>query len=97
VELDRVLFIADGDEVKVGAPTVDGARVLATAQGEGKGKKVVVFKYKPKARYRKKTGHRQFYTRLTIDKIVGLGEAGPAKPVRKPRQRKKVEETESGA
>ena len=97
VELDRVLLVADGDELKVGAPTVDGARVLATVQCEGKGKKVVIFKYKPKTRQRKKTGHRQLYTRLTIDKIVGLGEAEPAEPVRKARQRKKVEETESGA
>ena len=43
---------------------------MATLQGEGRGKKIIVFKYKPKVRYRKKTGHRQFYTRLTIDKIV---------------------------
>ena len=70
VELDRVLLIADGDRVSVGKPTVDGARVVATSQGEGKGKKITVFKYKSKVRYRKKTGHRQFYTRLTIDKIM---------------------------
>ena len=70
IELDRVLLIADDDRVTVGAPNVDGAKVIATSQGEGKGQKKVVFKYKPKARYRKKTGHRQLYTRLTIDKIV---------------------------
>jgi len=74
VELDRVLLIADGDKVTAGTPTVEGARVIATSQGEGKGKKVIVFKYKPKVRYRKKTGHRQFYTRLAIDKIIGPGE-----------------------
>jgi large subunit ribosomal protein L21 len=70
VELDRVLLISDNDKVTVGTPTVDGAKVIATSQGEGKGKKIIVLKYKPKVRYRKKTGHRQLYTRLTIDKIV---------------------------
>jgi large subunit ribosomal protein L21 len=70
VELDRVLLISDNDKVTVGTPTVDGAKVIATSQGEGKGKKIIVFKYKPKVRYRKKTGHRQLYTKLTIDKIV---------------------------
>ena len=64
VELDKVLFIADGDKVTVGTPTIDGAKVIATSQGDGKGKKIIVFKYKSKVRYRKKTGHRQVYTRL---------------------------------
>jgi len=44
--------------------------VIATSKGEGKAKKIIVLKYKPKVRYRKKTGHRQFYTRLVIDKII---------------------------
>ena len=95
VELDRVLLVADGERVTVGTPTVDGAKVVATSQGEGKGEKVIVFKYKPKVRYRKKTGHRQRYTRLVIDKIVEPG-AAQAKPVKKVRRRKK-EVTESGA
>jgi len=94
VELDRVLLIADGDQVTIGTPTVDGAKVVATSKGSGKGDKVIVFKYKPKVRYRKKTGHRQQYTRLVIDKIVGPGVA-EEKP-KKPRKRKK-EVTESGA
>ena len=94
VDLDRVLLIADGKRVKVGTPTVEGAKVVATSKGEGKGDKVIVFKYKPKVRYRKKTGHRQLYTRLVIDKIVEPG-AAEAKPAKKPRQRKK-EVTESG-
>ena len=95
VELDRVLLVADGERVTVGTPTVDGAKVVATSQGEGKGEKVIVFKYKPKVRYRKKTGHRQRYTRLVIDKIVEPG-AAQAKPAKKARRRKK-EVTESGA
>jgi len=70
IDLDRVLLIADDDKVVVGNPIVDGAKVVATSQGDGRGKKVIVFKYKPKVRYSKKTGHRQSYTRLTIDKIV---------------------------
>lgn len=96
VELDRVLLIADGDKVTVGMPTVDGAKVVATSQGEGKGKKIIVFKYKPKVRYRKKTGHRQLYTRLVIDKIIGL-ETTPVEPAKKVRRRKKKEVIESGA
>jgi large subunit ribosomal protein L21 len=94
VELDRVLLVADGDKVRTGAPTVDGVKVVATSQGEGKGKKIIVFKYKPKVRYRRKTGHRQLYTRLVIDKIVGP-EAAPDTPVKKVRRHKK-EVTESG-
>ena len=70
VELGRVLLIADDDKVTVGTPAVEGAKVVATSQGEGKGKKITVFKYKSKVRYRRKTGHRQPYTRLLIDKIV---------------------------
>ena len=94
VKLDKVLLIADGDNLTVGKPTIDGAIVFATAKGEAKDKKIVVFKYKSKVRYRKKTGHRQFHTRLTIDKISQPGsETGKPK---KTRQRKK-EVTESGA
>ena len=88
VELDKVLLITDGDRVTVGTPTVDGAKVVATSQGEGKAKKIIVFKYKPKVRYRKKTGHRQFYTRLVIDRIVGT-EAGKSETTKKVRRRKK--------
>jgi len=94
VELDKVLFIADGDKTEVGTPTVDGAKVIATSQGENKGKKIIVVRYKPKVRYLKKTGHRQQYTRLAIDKIIGP-EAAKDKPVRKTRQRK-TEVKESG-
>jgi len=93
VELNRVLLIADGERLIVGTPTVDGAKVVATSQGEGKGKKVIVFKYKPKVRYRKKTGHRQLYTRLVIDKIVELGAA----EIKPKKVRRKKEVTEGGA
>ena len=72
----------------MGNPIVEGAKVLATSQGDGKGKKVIVFKYKPKVRYRKKTGHRQPYTRLSIDRIIGP-EAAKERPAKKARSRKK--------
>ena len=88
VELDKVLFIANGDKVTVGTPTIEGAKVIATSQGEGRGKKIIVFKYKPKVRYRRKTGHRQFHTKLVIDKIVGPGMAQD-EPPKKVRRRKK--------
>ncbi len=70
VELDKVLLIANGDRVTVGTPIIDRAKVTATSQGEGKAKKIIVFKYKSKVRYHKKTGHRQLYTKLAIDKII---------------------------
>ncbi|MEE8469704.1 MAG: 50S ribosomal protein L21 [Dehalococcoidia bacterium] len=70
VELDKVYLVADGDKVTLGKPTVAGAKVVATVLGEGKRDKVIVFKYKPKVRYRRKKGHRQPYTRLAIEEIV---------------------------
>jgi len=70
IELDRVLLVAEGEEVRVGQPTVEGAKVLATVTDHVKGPKIIVFKYRPRQRYRRKKGHRQNYTRLTIDEIV---------------------------
>ena len=92
--MDRVLLIADGERVTIGTPTVDGAKVVAKSQGEVRGDKIIVLKYKPKVRYRKKTGHRQLYTRLVIDKIIESG-AGEDEPPKRTRRRKK-EVTESG-
>ncbi len=88
LELNKVLLIANGDKVTVGTPTIDGAKVVATSQGDGKAKKIIVLKYKPKVRYRKKTGHRQLYTRLIIDRIVEP-EAESGEPTRKVLRRKK--------
>ena len=94
VELDRVLLVADdGDKLAIGKPTIEGAKVVATSKGEGKNKKVVVLKYKAKVRYCKKTGHRQFYTRLAIDKIVAPGLV-PEKPVKRARRTKKEVKTD---
>jgi large subunit ribosomal protein L21 len=69
VDLENVLLISDGENTTVGNPMVQGAKVQATVVGQVKGPKVIVFKYKPKKRYRVKTGHRQKYTRLQIDSI----------------------------
>ena len=69
IDLEHVLLVADDEEVKIGTPFVAGAKVQATVVSQVKGPKVVVFKYKPKERYRVKKGHRQQYTRLMIDSI----------------------------
>lgn len=70
VELDRVLLIGGEAEVQVGHPTVAGARVVAEVVAQEKGDKIVVFRYKRKVRYRRKTGHRQRLTRLLVKEIA---------------------------
>lgn len=69
VTLDRVILLAEGDDVTVGKPTVDGASVAATVVQHGLRKKVIIFRFRPKQRYRVKRGFRQQYTRLHIDDI----------------------------
>ena len=69
VTFDKVLAVIDGDKITVGTPVVEGAKVDASVVKNGKGKKVIVFKYKPKKGYRRKQGHRQPYTKVTIGKI----------------------------
>ena len=104
VELLDVLLVADGDEVTVGQPTVAGARVIAEVVEHGRDKKIVVFKYKAKTRYRKKIGHRQAYTRLAIRQIltgrepeaVAVAEA-PAKPRRRKAPAKRAPKAVVGA
>jgi large subunit ribosomal protein L21 len=68
VELEALL-IADGDNVKVGSPVVDGAAVKATVVGHGRGKKIIVFKKKRRKQYKRKKGHRQGYTEIKIENI----------------------------
>ena len=69
VTFDKVLAILDDEKATIGTPVVEGAKVEANVVKNGKGKKVVVFKYKPKKNYRRKQGHRQPYTKVTIGKI----------------------------
>lgn len=66
---DKVLAVIDGDSTKLGKPYVAGAKVEATIAKQGKGEKIIVFKYHNKTNYRKKTGHRQPYTKVTIKSI----------------------------
>ena len=68
VTFDQVLAVNNG-ELSIGCPTVEGATVSATVEKVGKGKKVIVYKYKSKTGYHKKNGHRQLYTQVKIDKI----------------------------
>ncbi|HEY8836426.1 MAG TPA: 50S ribosomal protein L21 [Dehalococcoidia bacterium] len=70
IELNEVLMVGEGADVAVGQPLVAGAKVVADVVMHGKGDKIIVFKYKPKTRYRRKIGHRQRFTRLAIREIV---------------------------
>lgn len=70
VELSRVLLVANGGEVQVGSPVVSGAKVRAKILGQVRGRKIKVFKFRPRAKYRRKTGHRQELTRLRIEEIA---------------------------
>ena len=69
VTFRKVLAVIDGDKLTVGTPVVEGAKVDASVVKNGRGKKVIGFKYKPKKGYRRKQGHRQPYTKVTIGKI----------------------------
>ncbi len=75
VEIGEVLLISDADQTMIGAPFVDNAKVVATVGGHPRGKKLIVFKYKSKKRYRHRRGHRQELTVLTIDDIIANGKS----------------------
>ena len=75
VEFDTVLMIADGGQVKFGAPYVEGARVSATVKSQGRGPKIRIIKFRRRKHYRKTQGHRQSYTELRISGISGLSAA----------------------
>lgn len=68
VTFDKVIFVG-GEDTKIGTPYVEGATVTAKVNKQGRAKKITVFKYKPKKNYRRKQGHRQPYTKVTIEKI----------------------------
>jgi large subunit ribosomal protein L21 len=82
LDLDRVLLVAgDGDRARVGSPGVDGAVVRAEVVEQFRGEKIIIFRYKSKVRYRRKTGHRQSLTRLKITDILLDGASSlPAQP-----------------
>ena len=70
VELNDVLMVSRDGQVTIGNPTVPGAKVVTEIEASGKGKKIIVFKYKAKTRYRRKNGHRQAYTDLKVTGIT---------------------------
>ena len=98
ITLDRVLLVADGDEAAIGQPVVDGAKVSAQVLGQDRGKKIVVFKYKPKARTRVKQGFRAELTTLRITDIA-FGDKSAAKDAEKQQQAaaRKAKEAEKAA
>jgi large subunit ribosomal protein L21 len=71
VTFDRVLAVSGKDGLVTGAPVVSGATVTGKVEKHGKGQKIIVYKYKAKKNYRRKQGHRQPYTKVTIEKIQG--------------------------
>jgi large subunit ribosomal protein L21 len=83
VTFDRVLMIADGDAVTIGTPVVTGASVVGTVLGNALGPKLVIFKFKQKVKYRRRTGHRQSLTRVRIDAIHPTVTAGPKRSASK--------------
>jgi len=86
VTFDRVLLIADDEGITVGTPTVDGASVLGTVVQHERGPKIIVFRFRPKAHYRRRTGHRSELTRIRIDEIAtasGGRKAAAATPAMK--------------
>jgi len=70
ITFDRVLLVADEKEIKVGKPVLEGASVEATVVGNGRDKKIIVFKKIPRKNYNKKNGHRQLFTEIKIEKIA---------------------------
>jgi large subunit ribosomal protein L21 len=98
ITLERVLLVADGDEAAIGQPVVDGARVSAEVLGQDRGQKIVVFKYKPKARTRVKKGFRAELTTLRITDIA-FGGKSAAKDAEKQQkaEAKKAKEAEKAA
>ena len=95
VELDKVLVLGDDKNATIGAPNIEGAKVIATSKGTVRGDKIIVYKFKSKVRFRKKTGHHQLFTRLAIETIEAPG-IEPKEHVKKASLDKK-EETESGS
>ena len=71
IELDQVLMIADGANLKIGSPTIDGGKVTATIKSHGRGKKVEIMKFHRRKHHQKRTGHRQSYTEIEITAING--------------------------
>lgn len=83
INLDKVLLVNNDGDISVGHPHLEGAHVVAQVEGDQRGEKIIVFRYKSKVRERKKTGHRAIFSKLTIKSI----ETGAAAPHAAPRRR----------
>ncbi|MBI4120053.1 MAG: 50S ribosomal protein L21 [Parcubacteria group bacterium] len=70
VVFDDVLMVAEGDRIDIGRPRVEGAKVTAKVVKQGRARKIIILKYRPKKRYKKKMGHRQPYTEVQIEEII---------------------------
>lgn len=70
LEIDKVLLVRTPEQTLIGTPYVNGAKVIAKVRKHGRGEKIIVFKFKPKKRYMRKKGHRQWFTELQIEQIV---------------------------
>jgi len=97
ITFDRVLLVGDGEAVTVGTPTVQGASVSGTVLGEVLGPKLIIFKFKQKATYRRKNGHRQHLTRVRIDEISTDGRSNRAKAEKPEPKAAKAEEPKAKA
>jgi large subunit ribosomal protein L21 len=74
VELGDVLLMGEGESITIGEPTIEGARVVGTIAEQGRARKIIVFRYKSKTRSRKKTGHRQHFTKIVVEDILAAGQ-----------------------
>ncbi|MGM0811285.1 50S ribosomal protein L21 [Thioalkalivibrio sp.] len=71
IDFDQVLLVGEGDDVRVGAPLVEGGKVTATVESHGRGDKVRIIKFRRRKHHRKQMGHRQYYTAVRITGIAG--------------------------
>ena len=94
IVFDEVLYLNDESTITVGAPTISGASVTAEVVDQFKGKKIIVYKYKPKNRYRRKQGHRQQYTRLLV-KDISTGKSQAATKVNEESEEAETAEAEA--
>jgi large subunit ribosomal protein L21 len=95
IKFDRILMVGDGEDIQIGQPLVDGASVEGHIIDQGRAKKIIVFKYKRRKRYRRKLGHRQQFTAIQIDSILTQGKpaskkAEPEKEAKAPAAKKAV-------
>ena len=94
VKFDNVILVSDNGKIEVGTPYVKGAKVEGKVVAHGKGKKIIVFKYKAKKNYRRKQGHRQPYTKVEITSVK-VGTTKTEKAVEKTAKAEKTEKEEA--